>query len=230
MDKLKHLIIDIEDFLRNLNQPLLSEIQLEVLMAIYLKELKQEEKSKYDEVYLEYSFYKRLLGDEYIWGKENDRISVDLVVKLNNEYIPIEIKFKTKNESLFLRVFGDGPKITLTEQSAKNEACYGFWKDVKRIELIKAKFNNVNGGIVLFVTNAETYKKEPEKGSQYAPFSLHHKRIVKGKEKALNWYGSDASVKRKRKFPGFKISNNYELIWKDLNTTNQGLHYLLLLI
>ncbi len=219
------LIKDIEEFLKNLDKEILSEIHLEVLLAMHLKQ-----KGFYDEVYPEYTFHKNELGDEYIWGKPNDKISVDLVVLKGDEYIPIELKYKTKRQELDLSLFGSDKNIVLAKQGGQSISRYDFWKDVKRLEVIKRKFEAVEAGIVLFVTNYDGYKNEPEKGSQYAPFSIHNNRNVTGKEKELDWSGTGVSAKTKDKFPAFQISNDYELKWIDLELKTPKLHYLLLTI
>ncbi len=225
MKNLNELTQDIDYFMKNLKQPLLSEIQLEVLLAMHLKQT-----GKY-EVYPEYTFPTSVFEPSYPFGERNDKISIDLVVCKGEEYFPIELKYKTKKETLGLKVFGGGTKINLAEQSAKNLACYGFWKDVKRIELIKEKFQYVKGGAVLFVTNAKTYKNKPEKGSQYAPFSTYHDREINKDKPPIKLDWDRPNIKRderRERYPPFVISNFYKLEWKDIDTKKQKLHYLIL--
>ncbi len=224
MEEQKELINDIEGFLKNFNDVLLSEIHLEVLLALHLKET-----GNYQDVYAEYTFPKKVLGKEYQWGKENDKVSVDLVIYKDDEYIPIELKFKTRKEELNINLFGCDKKIELAMQGARNNTSYDFWKDVKRIEIIKNKFAYVKAGIVLFVTTDERYKKEPEKGSQYAPFSTHEKRVLKaGTKLAWDERKTKVSKNKKTRHPEFTVSHDYELNWKDVGSKKQELKYLLL--
>ncbi len=225
MKTLDELVIDIKEFMENLNQPLLSEIQLEVLLALHLKQTE-----KYDDVYPEYTFHKKELGKDYIWGKSNDKISVDLVVLKDRKYIPIELKYKTKRQKLNFSLFGSDKNIVLAEHSAKSNSCYDFWKDVKRLEVIKTKFDAVETGIVFFVTTNEKYKNEPERGAQYAPFSIHNNRKVNKEEIELCMSVSSISPNTSKKHLATKISNKYELDWQHLKLKKQELHYLLLTI
>lgn len=225
METIEQIEAKIACFLTNIKQPILSEAQLQVMLALHLKQI-----AKYDEVYAEYTFPKSYLGTEYQWGKKNDKVSFDIVVRKGEEYYPIELKYKTKEENTGLKLFGcETEEIKLAEQAAKNLNCYGFWKDVKRLELIKDKFAKVSGGIALFVTNADTYLKKPEKGSQYARFSIYDGRKVKANE-SLYWVNPDGSELKKDDYRGFNNSNDYELKWQECGSDKHKLHYLILSI
>jgi hypothetical protein len=227
MKTIDELVIDIKGFMGNLNQPLLSEIQLEVLLALHLKQT-----GKYDEVYAEYTFPTSVFEDSYPFGERNDKISIDLVVLKNGQYIPIELKYKTEEYLIQdFNLFGSEKRITLATQGARNNTSYDFWKDIKRLEMIKERFKAVEAGIVLFVTNDGRYKNEPERGAQYAPFSTHQGATVQ-RGTVLKWDETKNRIAddRRRRFPEFEISNKYTLDWIDLDSKKPRLHYLLTII
>jgi len=224
MDQIK---AHIDRFLKNIKQPIVSETHLQVMLAVYLTQT-----GYYDDVFAEYTIPKSYLGEEYKWGKEKDKVSVDLVVRRDDEYFPIELKYKTKEENTGLKLFGCEKKdIILAQQNALNEACYGFWKDVKRLELIRKNFAKVSGGFALFVTNDDNYIKGPAPGTQYEPFSIRDgKKVVNSK--AINWDQSNAKISadRAKKFPPVNLSNDYQLKWEKFGSDKHKLYYLLLMV
>ena len=82
-------------------------------------------------------------------SKGNQDMRVDLVVKKEDEYVPIEIKYKTKiKQENEIKRFGlSMTGITLTkDQSAQDLGRYDFWRDVRRLELLGKKFDKVKNG------------------------------------------------------------------------------------
>lgn len=110
-------------------------------------------------------------------------MKVDIVVMKSGEYIPIELKYKTR-EIPSITIFRFGEELNnvqiVKNQSAQNEAKYAFWKDVRRIELLKQRFKAVSGGVALFLTNEDSYQTTPRAGAKSASHSIaeefHSKR------------------------------------------------------
>ncbi len=108
----------------------------------------------------------------------------DLVLEDDGQFIAIELKYKLKEvlykkDHPFTR-FGVSPSKgefpLVTDHSAENEGRYDFWKDVKRLELLTECFDNVKGGVAVFLTNQQRYTKET-KGYKYSNFCFTDKNV-----------------------------------------------------
>lgn len=122
-------------------------------LATYLKEV-----GTYDDVDLEYFVPTNLLdGYKDLWDTE---LRVDILVRKGNEYCPIELKYKTKKIETSLTRFGVdiADVVIVKDQGAQDLGMYGFWKDVKRIEMVKARFETVKSGLSVFLTNDVAYR------------------------------------------------------------------------
>lgn len=207
------IINHITGFLDSFTKCFHSEEEVQLLIAQHLINTKA-----FGDVYVEY-YLNRLLIPDYPWS--NKKLSVDIVVRNNNDYIPIEIKFKTKKQVFPYSVFGSETNVELADQSAQNEGCYSFWKDLKRLEIIRETFQLKYSGILIFITNDSSYLKHPRQDVQYEPFSIHQGRQV-NKGEFLNWNSTKKpiTIERAAKFPGFTISNSYAITWKDMLIEN----------
>jgi hypothetical protein len=190
-----------------------SEEEIKVILANHLFATRL-----YNNIFIEYNVDCNLLPN-YPWHNDK-RISIDIVVQQNNCFIPIEIKFKTKRQTLPYHVFGSQINVQLTDQKAHNEGCYSFWKDVKRIEILKERFNLEHSGFVLFISNDSLYQRQPRQNVQYEPFSIHEYRQVVGGT-ILNWNATRKAIKESRqiKFPPITLANGYSIRWQDMNLT-----------
>ena len=184
---------DITDFLTKQKMFFFNERDLQVNLALYLSNLKDKEYR----VHLEYHIPTSELKD-YPWSENN--ISIDLVVEKDGEYVPVELKYKTCSlpDGSMINRFGEkicANKI-VKNQSAQDLGRYGFWKDVKRLELLKYKYEKkITGGIVLFVTNDKSYTIQPKKESVgYYNFRMLDAQPISG---ILKWkeHGKDCETK-----------------------------------
>ena len=201
---------EIHNFLRNYEGFFHSESEVQILLANYLMGTRY-----YDNVFIEYNVSKGLIPN-YPWANDK-KISIDIVIQQKNNFIPIEVKYKTRKQTFPHKVFGSITNVTLSNQGAKNEGCYSFWKDIKRLEIIKETFKLHHSGILLFITNDHSYLNHPRPSVQYGPFSIHQKRQIKNGVD-LNWDTTKKDINpiRAKKFPGFNISNDYKIFWNDL--------------
>ena len=142
-------------------------------LALYL-----DKSRHYDKVDVEYYVPESELEPEYVWDSE---MKVDIVVSKDGKFVPIELKYKTKEikNGSFQR-FGKVCSAQIVKnQAAQNLGKYDFWKDVRRIEILKSKFRNIEGGICLFLTNDQSYQKEPNNSAKCKSFSMsqriHHR-------------------------------------------------------
>ena len=184
---------DITDFLSKQKMFFFNERDLQVNLALYLSNLKDKDYK----VHLEYHIPTSELNN-YPWTENN--ISIDLVVEKNGEYVPVELKYKTCSlpEGSKINRFGEPmcAKSIVKNQSAQDLGRYGFWKDVKRLELLKKKYEKkIAGGIVLFVTNDKSYTIQPQKESVgYYNFRMLDAQPISG---TLKWkvQGKDCETK-----------------------------------
>ena len=86
---------------------------------------------------------------------ESPRIHIDILFL--NENIPIELKYRTKKAELTEKLDEKEYKFNLTDQYARDEGSYGFWRDVCRIGEYQRK-TKATKGYVIFLTNDEWYK------------------------------------------------------------------------
>lgn len=214
---------DIEGFLNNNTSIFFNERDLQMHLAVFLKQ------QNYD-VDVEYRITKKNLtkyGALYPW--DENVISIDIVVSQDGVYVPIELKFKTrmiKNDSIstFLR-FGEATSVSdiVRNQSAQDLGRYGFWKDVKRLELIKDRFKRVDNGIVIFLTNDDNYVMCPKAMSvsyNYEQFSM-----TSGLKKHLTRHWSKSIPKS---CPDFEINKTYDIYWEKPMYLGEQFYYCML--
>lgn len=203
-----------DDIIRFINQKdqyvFFNERDLQMHLAVYL----QKSPNNYDDVEVEYyvpvfDANGNKILKEYDWDSE---IRLDIVVIKENEFLPIEIKYKTRKirqPDIFKRFNKEIHNVDiLKNHSAQDLGCYDFWKDVKRIEVIKDQYEEtVKGGIALFLTNDKYYWKDNIKeNTAYYNFRLSKDNKTLNKE-----WTSYVSVKKNH--PNFKINKIYNTIW-----------------
>lgn len=132
-----------------------------------------------------------------------------MVVK-DGEYLPIELKYKLKNVNIDVDRFGQSSKI-VRNQGAQDLGCYGFWKDVKRVECVKKIFNpQVQGGLAIFLTNDKHYwEGEVKSDSGHIEFSLSNKAKPTASKR---WQNEKTSIVAKSS-TGFDVDKAYEVVW-----------------
>ncbi|MGM9801840.1 MAG: hypothetical protein ACI309_05975 [Candidatus Limisoma sp.] len=202
---------DVHNFLRdNKNRPFMNERDLQMHLAIALK----NSGNNYDKVEVEYYVPLNALGDEYVWKTE---MKVDIVVEKDGEFIPIELKYKTKAINEKISRFGEKLKQAeiVKDQSAHNIAKYAFWKDVRRIELLKKRFKAVPGGLALFLTNDPSYQSKPTKGTKSFSHSIEAGKH--GKER-----GALLSL------PEFELDKEHKIKWSNPLVNPNQFEYILL--
>lgn len=162
---------DIHAFMKNNQELFFNERDFQMHLAMWLKSL-----NKYDDIDIEYYVpYTEL--HEYIWENE---LRLDLVVRKGDEYVPIELKYKTKSVKETLPRLGEELKNVevMKSQHALNSTLYNFWKDVRRLELVHKRFDHVVGGLAVFLTNNNTLfsnsTKDTHKNYQFSMAEGHH--------------------------------------------------------
>lgn len=170
---------------------LFNELDLQMFVARAL----EKKFSKNYKIHLEYHLPKgwnEKFDNDYLrWGTEKPYFDIVLENPEELKFIAIELKYKLKEvklkqvkhkQEIEFNRFGLSPQNEdiklVTNQSAENEGRYDFWKDVKRLELLKEHFSgNVIGGIALFVTNQQSYTKG-NSDNKYTKFNFEEKKSV----------------------------------------------------
>ena len=192
--------------------------------------------NQYDKIYLEYHIPSTCLAEkdktnEYIW---NSDLRLDVVVQKGDEFCPIELKYKTKseNELLIRRFDQEFLSDVLKNQSAEDLGMYHFWKDVRRIELVRRRFEKVKNGLAIFLTNNPRYTKRGREDSKHINFSMDDTKL-QPKEKV--WQTKPGSVSKNKKllenqYPGFSVEKEYQIEWNKNELLCDGADHKLLKI
>ena len=215
MNTLANIVkVDIESYLRMFHTDILfNERDFQMHLATYLKEV-----GTYDDVDLEYFVPTNLLdGYKDLWDTE---LRVDILVRKGNEYCPIELKYKTKKIKTSLTRFGVdiADVVIVKDQGAQDLGMYGFWKDVKRIEMVKERFDSVKSGLSVFLTNDEFYKKPSRETSNNREFCMCEGPIPSSK----HW---QREAKITTVYKGFDLSRDYYIKWNETDFGGYKFHY-----
>lgn len=204
---------DIRGFIARQDELMFNEIDFQVQLAIYLRSSGQ-----YDDVDVEYSLPRTLI-DDYDW-KSNLRI--DIVVSRGGEYCPVELKFSTKGVTREIKRFGKffPDTVVMKNQGAQDLVRYNYWKDVRRIELLRRIFDSVRGGLAVLLTNDMSYTRPVLATSASAPFSTHEGGCAGGG--AMDWNGNPAV---RPSHPSFTLDGVYAIRWTDAQIDGVGFKY-----
>ncbi len=201
MNLIKLVENDIHAFMKNNQEFFFNERDFQMHLAMWLK----DSANKYDDVDLEYYVPLKTLNG-YIWDSE---LRLDLVVRKGDEYLPIELKYKTQKVDGKLSRFGEYIKdVDIVKfQHALNHTLYNFWKDVRRLELVHKRFDHVVGGLVVFLTNNTTLFSRPTKEtSRTYHFSMEEGTHDRNRE----WQGKAPITK-----PNFQLDDEYNIHWQE---------------
>lgn len=206
---------DVFAFLENNNELLFNERDFQMHLATWLR----NSANNYDDVDVEYYVPWQEL-DGYIWESE---LRLDIVVKKNGEYCPVELKYKTKNIERQITRFDEllNKKITVMKnQGAQNLGMYDFWKDVHRIELVRKRFKRVKGGLAVFVTNDVLYTKASKSSSNNYLFGMVGD-VTRLKQK--HWRNPESTCAKTH--PNFDVEQSYDITWHSRDIDNVNFYY-----
>lgn len=234
------LLLEVEDdvrrFLRHLaslpsrgkRHLFFNERALQVELAVWLKQQRDADaQPKYDTVNLEYAVPVTLLHQYEAWMPK-DTLYIDIVVGRAGEYVPVELKYVT-TEACFAReclgISLSKEESGLKSQTAYNNRMYDYWLDVRRIELLKANSPAVNGGLVIFLTNDDTYTKKPAAKLMRAPFAMD-----KGEHDTNRHWPEGTCENTRDSRPGFDLDHPHTISWDRVKIDNIRFYFNLLLI
>ena len=205
---------DIDSYLKVPHHEILfNERDFQMHLATYLKET-----GNYDDVDLEYFVPTDMLdGYKELWNSE---LRLDILVRKGAEYCPVELKYKTKQIKSSLKRFGVevDEVVIVKNQGAQDLGMYGFWKDVKRVEMVKERFDSVKSGLSVFLTNDEFYKKPSRETSNNREFCMCEGPISSSK----HW---QREAKITTVYKGFDLSMDYYIKWNETDFGGYKFHY-----
>lgn len=167
---------------------------------------------------------------EYV-PKFNDKMHIDILVFISNKWIPIELKYKTKNskkeeEEMIDQITQE--VFNLKNQGAKDISCYLYLKDIMRIESIKEQKieiikgqekNNFKEGYAVFLTNDKTYLESPQNNDcVYKDFSLEDGIIKQGE---LKWAEHTGAGTKKGIEDPIILKGIYKMEWNEFSKVNE---------
>ena len=172
----------------------------------------------YDDVDVEYYVPFEEL-DNYIWQNE---LKLDILLRKGSEFLPVELKYKTKRHGKQLMRFGeylDRQVNVLKDQGAQDLGMYDFWKDVRRVELVRRRFAAVKNGLAVFVTNDKQYLNPCRETS-----NNYHFCMSEGiHDTNRHWQNPDSSCARSH--PDFELERDYFVHWEGNIYEGVEFHY-----
>ena len=219
----KTVVNDVCKWLHELKELLFNERDMQMHLAAFLRE---KVGLDYDDVDLEYYVPNeafnikdengKKIGSLYPW-KSN--IYVDLVIRKGNRFVAIELKYLTKEIKKQISRFGeklDKEYPIVRSQGAQDLGLYNVWRDVKRIEVLKHRFENCVGGIALLLTNDKYYRSgNIHQDSNNYPFRLLENTTGLSREK--RWNNPEKTIsKDEENRPPIILEKVYSHNWNDI--------------
>lgn len=149
----------------------------------------------------------------------DSNMHIDILVIINNKWIPIELKYKTKKceKTVGNEVFN------LKNHGAKDIGCYLYLKDLERIEEFKRNSECFLEGYAIMVTNEMSYTKKPKTDNcVYNQFSLHD---GSKKQEIMDWREGTGNGTKKGHETPIKLAGCYTMEWlmySEIDNTSTG--------
>lgn len=211
---------DVCAFLKSNNELLFNERDFQMHLATWLR----NSDNNYDDVDVEYYVPSQVL-DNYIWKSE---LRLDIVVKKDGEYCPVELKYKTKKVERNISRFDEDltdDVVVMKNQGAQDLGMYDFWKDVRRVELVRNRFQRVKGGLAVFVTNDEFYTKGSKETSNNYLFNMS---AGKAHSRQKHWANPESTCAKTH--PNFEVEKAYSIEWHNKLVDGVKFHYCIVTI
>lgn len=206
---------DICAFLRSNEKLFFNERDLQMHLATWLR----KSENNYDNVDIEYYVPYQALNN-YVWETE---LRLDIVVKKDGKYCPVELKYKTKKVERQISRFDEFLSekiIVMKEQGAQNLGMYDFWKDVRRIELVRNRFKSVCGGLAVFLTNDVFYTKGSKPSSNNHLFSM-----IGNVPHSTKKHWSNPNSTCAKTHPNFEVEKAYDIEWHSRKIDDIDFYY-----
>ena len=209
---------DVKQFLDNNKELYFNERDFQMHLATYLRQA-----GHYDDVDVEYYVPLSEL-ESYIW---NNELRIDVLVSRGDEYLPIELKYKTKSVKKRIPRFGEqlsSDVEVMKNQGAQDLGKYDFWKDVRRIEIVRKRFKAIKNGLAIFMTNDSTYLQSGRVSSNHVNFSMAEGTHKKDK----HWLDKESTCCKTH--PDFEVEKEYHVHWETRTIEDINIYYTILTI
>lgn len=153
--------------------------------------------------------------------KQFINIRVDIVIFLNKQCIPIELKYKTAKLSANI----DGENYELKNHGAQDIGRYGCLKDIQRLEVLSDILPSYYEGYTIWLTNDASYGKTEKIKAVDEQFSIHDGVIKSGK---LKWSVHASLGTTKGRESPIELKNTYKIEWNKyslINNDKNGIFY-----
>ena len=211
---------DVTAFLESNEELLFNERDFQMHLATWLR----TSSNNYDDVDVEYYVPHQEL-ENYVWQSE---LRLDIVVRKDGEYCPVELKYKTKKVERQIARFDEklhNKYAVMKTQGAQDLGMYDFWKDVRRVELVRNRFKRVKGGLAVFVTNDEFYTKGSKESSNNYLFNMD---AGKAHPKQKHWAKPESTCAKTH--PNFEVEREYAIEWHHREIDSVDFHYCIVTI
>lgn len=209
---------DVKQFLDTNTELLFNERDFQMHLATFLRQT-----CHYDDVDVEYYVPLSEL-ENYIW---NNELRIDVLVRKGDEYLPIELKYKTKSVKKRIPRFGEqvpSDVEVMKNQGAQDLGKYDFWKDVRRIEIVRKRFKTIKNGLAVFVTNDPSYLQRGRDNSNHIKFSMTEGNHSEEK----HWIDKNSTCCITH--PDFDVEKEYSIHWDTSVIEDITIYYTLLTI
>ena len=212
---------DVMAFLESNNELLFNERDFQMHLAAWLR----NSENGYDDVDVEYYVPWQEL-DGYIWESE---LRLDIVVKKSGEYCPVELKYKTKKVERQITRFDEllsDKVVVMKNHGAQDLGMYDFWKDVRRVELVRNSFGRVKGGLAVFVTNDVLYTKSSKPTSNNYLLNMNEGRHSRIK----HWQNEESACAMMKAYKSFEVEREYDINWHERTVDSVDFYYCITVI
>ena len=212
---------DVTAFIERQQELMFNERDFQMQLAVALRA-----SGHYDDVDVEYFIPNALATSRgYEWSSD---LRLDLVVRVGEEYAVVELKYPTRRIVTDIERFNTVlPGVEIVKNhGAQDIVSYNFWKDVRRIEIIRELFpGHVAGGVAVMLTNDTYYTRGPRAGSICDAFST-----AGGREHVhgpMEWARPTSTTKG---LPPFTLTGDHSVTWHDTTIDNHQFHYTLIIV
>lgn len=219
---------DVVQFLSGESVLFSNESDLQLRLSCYLKH-----SGHYDRVEVEYYVplqeLQRLNAKTKNFPWDSD-LYIDIVVEKDGRFVPIELKYPTKDIKGSFSRFGVAvtAKVPmLKNQGAQDIVRYNYWKDVRRIEALRQAYAaTIVGGLAVMATNDPSYQNNPTSANVgYAHFSIKDGRVINQlQDRNMSWQNG---VSVATGHHAFQIDGSYSIHWQPMSKM-PGFWYLIL--
>lgn len=130
---------------------------------------------------------------------------VDIAVFLGDDFIPIELKYKTAGG-----VFESGKQLfVLKKQGAQDQGRYDFIADIYRIEKV-VSFTNAKHGYVIMLTNDHLYWEKPSRQTIDQEFRIHTDACI---YKKRAWKKGTCDGTKRGRAADIELTGTYKIKW-----------------